>query len=169
VLLAEGREPLVEWRQRIRSFLRERLHLELNDARDRLRPVADGVDFLGYIVRGDYLLARRRVVGNMEERLAGFEREMVKEGSLATRYSHEPEAVARLEATVASYLGHFRRANTSRLCRHLWARHAFLGEYLSLDASARAARRRHDPRRDFRRVGQQYAHFCREFPEDVAH
>ena len=33
VLLAEGREQLVEWRQRIRCFLRERLHLQLNDAR----------------------------------------------------------------------------------------------------------------------------------------
>ncbi|MDP2823441.1 MAG: RNA-directed DNA polymerase [Sulfuritalea sp.] len=59
VLLAEGREQLVEWWQRIRSFLRERLRLELNDARERLRPVGDGVDFLGYIVRADYLLARR--------------------------------------------------------------------------------------------------------------
>jgi hypothetical protein len=35
--------------------------------------------------------ACRRVVGNMDERLAGFERELVKEGSLATRYSHERE------------------------------------------------------------------------------
>jgi hypothetical protein len=167
VLLAQRPEQLVEWRERIRVFLRDRLRLELNDARERLRRVGDGVDFLGYIVRADYLLVRQRVVGNMEERLAAFEREMVKEESQATRYSHKRTAVARLEATVASYLGHFRLANTHRLCRQLWTRHPFLYEYLVLDGSMAAARRRHVPRRDFRRAGQQFAHFRREFPGEV--
>ena len=45
------REPLLQWRQPIETFLRERLDLELNASRERLRPVSDGVDFLGCIVR----------------------------------------------------------------------------------------------------------------------
>lgn len=77
------------------------------------------------------------------------------------------DRVVHLEATVASYLGHFRRAGTHRLCQKLWARHAFLGEYLALDADLPAAAHRPVLRRDFRRVGQQYAHFRDLFPQDA--
>lgn len=167
VLLAERREQLLAWRDGIRTFLCERLQLELNDARERLRPVSDGVDFLGYIVRPDYLLVRQRVVGNLHERLVVFERALVKSGSTATRYSHERQVVARLEATVASYLGHFRLAKTHRLCRKLWVRHPFLDEYLALHGQMPVAQRRYVLPRDFRRVGQQYAHFRDRFSNDV--
>ena len=34
-------------------------------ARERLRPVGVGVDFLGYIARSFHLLVRRRVVGHL--------------------------------------------------------------------------------------------------------
>ena len=64
VLLSHDPEELREWRERIAGFLRDRLVLELNPHRERLRPVSDGIDFLGYIVRRDYLLVRRRVVNN---------------------------------------------------------------------------------------------------------
>lgn len=50
VLLATDPEQLRDWRARIASYLHEALALELNP-RERLRPVADGVNFLGYIVR----------------------------------------------------------------------------------------------------------------------
>jgi len=60
VLLANDPAQLREWRARIADFLRERLLLELNPARERLRLVSDGVDFLGYIVRRDYLLTLLR-------------------------------------------------------------------------------------------------------------
>jgi hypothetical protein len=58
VLLSERRKQLLDWRERIADYLREHLRLELNPKRQKLRPVGDGVDFLGYIVRADYLLAR---------------------------------------------------------------------------------------------------------------
>jgi hypothetical protein len=44
------------------AFLAERFHLQLYERR-KLRPVGDGIDFLSYITRPDYLLVRRRVVG----------------------------------------------------------------------------------------------------------
>jgi retron-type reverse transcriptase len=69
VLLSEDPDQLRDWRERIRHVLGERLALELNPHRERLRPVADGVDWLGYIVRGDYRLVRRRVVGALKDKL----------------------------------------------------------------------------------------------------
>jgi hypothetical protein len=45
--------PHTAWRRRIERYLTGERSLELNP-RERLRPVSDGVDFLGYIVRRDY-------------------------------------------------------------------------------------------------------------------
>ena len=71
-------------------FLRETLLLELNPTQERLRPVNDGVDFLGYIVRRDYPLVRQRVVGHLRERL---------------------------QAVLASYLGHYKLAASTGCAR----------------------------------------------------
>ena len=65
VLVAASAAELVAWKARIEDFVAERLLLQLNPARERLRPVDDGVDFLGYIVRPFHLLVRRRVVGHL--------------------------------------------------------------------------------------------------------
>ncbi len=58
---SENREELAAWERRIEAFLSAHLGLRLNERR-KLRPVSDGIDFLGYIVRPDYLLVRGRVV-----------------------------------------------------------------------------------------------------------
>lgn len=78
-LLSVKRAELEGWERRIRGFLAERLGLELNQRR-RLRPVSDGIDFLGFIVRADYLLVRRRVVSALRERLGRAEAELLRLG-----------------------------------------------------------------------------------------
>lgn len=166
VLLAESREQLLAWREQIRIFLRERLRLELNDARERLRPVSDGVDFLGYVVRGDYRLVRRRVVGNCYQRLQGFERRLVREGVAATRYSFDAETVDRLQASAASYFGHFGKASARRLGMAIWRRFSFLGEYLALDPSSCCVEPKFAKRHTCNRVAQQYRYFCEHFLQD---
>jgi hypothetical protein len=77
VLLSTSRGELAAWEAEIELFLRDELHLELND-RTKLRPVSDGIDFLGYIVRPGYLLVRRRVVGNLRRRLARAEASLLE-------------------------------------------------------------------------------------------
>jgi hypothetical protein len=127
VLLASDRTQLQEWRVRIAEFLRERLLLELNPARERLQPVGDGVDFLGYIVRRDYLLVRRRVVGHLRERLRQFEKALVQEGPDYTRYKFDAALLDELNAVLASYLGHFKLADSYVLRQHVWQDFSFLG------------------------------------------
>jgi RNA-directed DNA polymerase len=122
VLVHERPEQLIEWRARIEAFLRERLRLELRDP-GRLAPVSNGVDFLGYIDWPEYRLVRRRVIGHLRERLETHRRAL----QCAERLWHlRPEAVAALQASLTSYLGHCRHAQSAGLVRSLFAQHPWL-------------------------------------------
>ncbi|KAA6182098.1 hypothetical protein F2Q65_18490 [Thiohalocapsa marina] len=134
VLLSDDREQLLRWRGAIEDQLEQTLQLELNP-RQRLRPVSDGVDFLGYIVRRDYRLVRRRVVNNLRARLLAFEAELVGEGRLLRRYRFEPMLLDALYAVLCSYRGHLAKADSEGLWASLWTRFAFLSTYLDQDAA----------------------------------
>ena len=167
VLLARERAQLVEWRDRIEGYLRAALRLELNPSRQRQRPVGGGVDFLGYIVRGDYLLARRRVVGHLRERLREFEKTLALDGPGYRRYRFDPAALDELNAVLASYLGHFKLADSFRLRQGLWRDFPFLGEYFAADLGTGALRRKDKTPPGLRGVARQYRHFRRCFLGDV--
>lgn len=81
VLVGDHPEQLIYYRNAIEQFIHDKLDLRLRDS-GRLRPASDGVDFLGYIVRSHYCLVRRRVVGNLREKLKQYERQMVRETKL---------------------------------------------------------------------------------------
>ena len=133
VLLAQGQDQLAAWEQRIVAFAEESLKLQLN-ARRRLRPVADGIDFLGYIVRPSHLLARRRVVGAFRERLEDADatlRELgaaMEAGARKVFVWHWP-TVVRVQAWLNSYLGHFGRASCRRLLVAMRRRFVWLDEF----------------------------------------
>ena len=167
VLLAQTSEQLLAWKQRIAQFLAERLALQLNDARERLRLVSDGVDFLGYIVRPFHLLVRRRVIGHLREALARSERELVHRHAVATEYRFDAEALNALQASLASYLGHLRRAACRRLVMAIWAAHPWLANFIELDLNTLRLRRRDRPPAQARTVLQQYRHWFEAFRDDV--
>ena len=62
ILLANEREQLLGWMREIEEFLKIRLNLRLHPKRRKLQPISNGIDFLGYIVRQNYILVRRRVI-----------------------------------------------------------------------------------------------------------
>ena len=161
VLVHERPEQLIEWRARIETFLRERLRLELRDP-GRLAPVGNGVDFLGYIVRPEYRLVRRRVVGQLRARLETHRRALqCAEGLWHLR----PEAVAALQATLASYLGHCRHAQSAGLIRSLFARHPWLGNVLQpVDRGGAIALRRVDRPSGVTSLASQWRYFRRRYP-----
>jgi hypothetical protein len=166
VLLGDSPERLGEWRERIRAYLRAELALELNP-RQRLAPVGNGVDFLGYVVRHDYRLVRRRVVGHLKERLRAFEQRLVTPVEGGVRYSFDRAVLDELAATLASYLGHLRHAHSWRLWQALWARFSYLRQYFGFDAGQWRLVRRYVVPEGFRRVREQYRWFRRQFPDDV--
>ncbi len=140
VLLAHSAEQLIEWRARISDFLGQTLLLQLNDSRERLAPVENGVDFLGYIVRPFHLLVRRRVIGHLSERLQYFERALVTRRPHAVEYRFDAAALDALHASLASYLGHFKLAATRRLEASIWLRHRWLAQFFALDAGGNLRR-----------------------------
>ena len=165
VLLSSAPKQLREWRERIEAYLREKLALELNTGRERLRSVSDGIDFRGYIVRRDYLLVRRRVVNNLKLKLKAFEAELVRNGPRVRRCRFDRKRLDLLFATLNSYLGHTQMAGTASLWRALWERHAWLAAYFTFDPEERKINRRYLPPTQANRASQQYRHYCRQFPE----
>jgi hypothetical protein len=105
---------------------RLRYVIQLNEVVDDLKiPITQGADFLGYIVRPYYCLVRRRVVGNLYEKLREFEKKLYPTPDLLCL---RPTIRHQLQATLASYLGHFQHAHSVRLLQRLWRRFNWLAQ-----------------------------------------
>ncbi len=139
LLLDPSPQKLMRWRETIEGFLREELLLRPNVQQDRLRPVSSGIDFLGYIVRRRYVLARRRVVNHFKEKLANFEKCLAEPVPVSGRgreiraWQYPVLTMDALRAVTASYLGHFSWADTHGLVLKLFEKHAVLRAAFILD------------------------------------
>ncbi len=136
VLLHPDRAQLEAWRGAIIGFLRDKLGLALRDA-GKLAPIGNGIDFLGYIVRPDYRLVRRRVVGHLNERLARLGRPLIRANGV---WVCPPAAGDAVQATLASYFGHFSHAQSARLRAQTFARHPWLAHLLAVVEDERPQR-----------------------------
>jgi retron-type reverse transcriptase len=71
VLFDEDPGRLTVLREQIAEYLHRELGLSLRED-SRLRAHTQGLDFLGYIIRPDYILVRRRVVNNFKRKKARY-------------------------------------------------------------------------------------------------
>ncbi len=136
ILLSANPDELLRWQYQISCFLDEYLALEIKPG-STVKRVSDGADFLGYIVRPDYILARRRVVNNLKYRLENFRPDFVKDfivkGKNVRQIVTDPEKTAKLRQVLASYMGHFRHADTFRLLNSLFDSNPWLKEIFIFD------------------------------------
>ena len=150
VLLGETREELVKWMKEIETFLETRLSLRLHPRRRKLQPISNGINFLGYIARRDYILVRRRVINNMKARLRHFERLLVPRRKFQksnVRGQKSPEESLRLptgqaegrkailkdlQSSIHSYLGHLKWANSYNLVKKL-AKELVISTYFKIN------------------------------------
>ena len=167
ILLSSDPAQLAIWREQIREFLAERLLLSLNDKRQKLRPVNNGVDFLGYIIRPDYRLVRRRVVNNLRSKLLSFERQLVVEQRGYTVYRFDQTLLAQCRATLASYLGHLKHADSFDLRCAIWREFWFLNKYFRLDDSGLSLTLRYTVSASFTCTRWQYNGLRQQFKNDV--
>ncbi|MBN8922360.1 MAG: reverse transcriptase [Rhodanobacter sp. 68-29] len=121
VLVHHDRAVLADWQRRIADFLQRELHLVLKDD-IRLRPLADGIDFLGYVVRPTHTLVRRRVAVHLRSALASWEQRHVGAGFIRAT----PAELRCVQSTLASYAGHLRHASSFRLRQSLHQRFPWL-------------------------------------------
>lgn len=132
VLLHPSVDQLLTWRGQIEAFLADNLSLRLK-ALSEPHPLQQGTDFLGYVVRPHYRLARRRVVQRMQTCLRQFERAHVRQGTHGLHALHlPPAAVQHLRAQLASYVGHLRHANSLRLWQRTLLRNPWLQALFTL-------------------------------------
>ena len=133
VMLSEERNKLINWKAEVERFLTERLKLRLNEKRQSLQPVTNGINFLGYIVRRNYNLVRKRVVNNLKSRLSDFESRLIKKDNPPyVKVIYDYQTLERLMATLASYFGHFKWADSYRLKMSLMKRYGFLKRFFNL-------------------------------------
>ena len=166
VLLSADRDELLAWRGRIEDYLREALAVELNP-RERLRPLSDGVDFLGYMVRRDYRLVRRRVVNALKTRLRAYQALLASEHAGTLTYRFEAGDLERHQAVLSSYLGHLKRANAYKLWQALWRGHGWLAVDFDWDATAWRLKPRWQMPNGLTNVRQQCAWVRGRFPGDA--
>jgi len=143
VLLDGSREKLSGWIKEIREFLESQLRLELNPKMVKLQPVSSGIDFLGYIVRSNYILVRRRVINNMDTKLRYFGR--------CRHNGLDYEMLEDLRSSVQSYLGHFNWANSYRLRENLFKR-AIVKDYFERDEDRLVRRYRNANLRELAKI-----------------
>ena len=166
VLLANDPEILRAWRARIESYLREELALELNP-KQRLAPVSNGVDFLGYIVRRNYKLVCRRVVNNLKSKLAIYQSRLVSECGNVHCYRFDQAQLEALASTLSSYLGHFKPAASRCLRQALWRRFRFVEQYFDFDPGQWKLVRKAPMPNHLNTVRGQYRYLRWRFPEDA--
>ena len=94
LILHREKKQLENWKNEIGLFLKNKLELELNITKTIIRPVSNGIDCLGYIVRPFYILVRRRVINNLKKKILN--------GTLNKQ-------------SYVSYLGYFKHANAYKL------------------------------------------------------
>lgn len=163
VLLHDDPAQLAAWREAIAAFLGDRLGLGLRDC-GRLAKISNGIDFLGYIIRPDYLLVRRRVAGHAHERLAALRRTVLESGNTLCLIPGRGDAV---QATLASYYGHFRHGRANGIRQDLFRRHPWLGHLFAGPDRLPDRLRRIDRPAGVTSLASQWRYFQRRYPEHV--
>lgn len=109
VIFDETKEILMQKKDRIEHYLKDNLKLNLRDE-TILKETNAGLDFLGYIVRPNYTLARKRVVKNYKRKKAVFLDSYEKQNG-----KMELEEIKQFLSVQASFFGHIKHANSFNL------------------------------------------------------
>ncbi len=120
VMLHKSREKLCRWCEEIDSFLGTELKLELNAERTKVRPVTNGINFLGYIVRPSHMYIRRRVAGKCRGLVSRAKVKSIKMRGDRISVMMPSKSYRRLHAGLNSYLGAYSHASCHNLSRSLF-------------------------------------------------
>ena len=113
VILDESQENLYKLKQEITEFLWQKLSLKLHPKKWAIRDVNEGIDILGYIIKPNHILVRKRVVKNFKKKLFQFQNDLPA-GKITLNFAL---------SCVNSYYAHFMHANSYKLRKHLCKKH----------------------------------------------
>lgn len=109
VIFASSIEEIEEFKIIIEDYLYFKLKLELRKD-TKIKPIKDGLDFLGYIIRPNYILVRNRVLNNYKYKKAKYleKYESVK-GNMSL------EEIKKFLSVQNSFVSHIKHANSYTL------------------------------------------------------
>jgi hypothetical protein len=108
VIFADSKEDIRIWRKRITFFLIQKLHLTLHPRKAQIQPTRHGIPFVGYFIKPWGITVRRNVVKTLKRKMYRW------------NIHYNTQAVV---SSLNSYYGHFGKAKTARLRRHLIEAH----------------------------------------------
>jgi RNA-directed DNA polymerase len=107
---------------------------------------------------------RQRVVGHLHERLTAHERLICRQDGTLDLATGRVDA---LQATLASYLGHFHHAQSARLIRDTFAQHPWLQHLLRCLNTDPVRLQRLDRPPQVTSFASQWRYFSRRYPDHV--
>jgi retron-type reverse transcriptase len=113
VILSESKDQLHDMKKQVDAFL-QTLKLQLHPRKQEIFPVAQGIDFLGYVIWHDHRKLRRRNVWRFIHRLQGFER-------LSSQATTD-----HIKSSIMSWKGYAQHADSYGLNRKLRQQHPLL-------------------------------------------
>jgi hypothetical protein len=109
VLFDVSKQRLQYLYKEIKNYLKKNLSLELR-ADTKLKKHSQGLDFLGYIIRENYLLTRKRVVHNFKYKKAHYLQNYEKQ-----KGKMNLEEIKKFLSVQASFVSHIKHANSYNL------------------------------------------------------
>ena len=109
IILSDDKNQLHDWRDHIQEFIGDKLKLTLND-RCALRPIGQGIEFVGYRIWPNYVTLRKSTTLRMKHRLA----------DVARQYHDHEITLHRAFQTAASYEGMLRHCDCKELKDKIW-------------------------------------------------
>lgn len=113
ILLSDDKEYLKECLRKIKKFLAERLHLELNE-KTQIFPARNGVDYLGFHT---YVTETGKIIRKLRRKSKASMKRKVKKFNDA--YAKGEMTYDAVRCSVASWAGHARHGNTYYLRRKI--------------------------------------------------
>lgn len=113
ILFGSSKDELLEKKQKIEYFLNTKLKLKLREDYS-LEHISNGANFLGYIIRKNYILTRKRVVNNYKYKKALFLSAYEKsKGEMSL------EEIKKFLCVQASFKGHIKHSNAYKLNKQI--------------------------------------------------
>jgi hypothetical protein len=126
LILSADKNQLKEWRNQIIYFLKQYLGLNLNLQKQIIQTNDKGINWLGYIVKPNHILIRRRTVKALKRKLFSFNQKILNLNLEHPIRLWTPELCKNFKkifAVINSYYGFLKCANTFRLRRHIYEKH----------------------------------------------
>jgi hypothetical protein len=110
VIFDNDKNKLLDIKLKIENYLKTNLEVSLRKD-TKIKKVKQGLDFLGYVIRPDYILVRKRVINNFKYKKARFLDKYEKfQGSIKLK-----DEIDKFLAVKSSFKSHCKHANSYKL------------------------------------------------------